>query len=157
PGAGTGLEALLSGKPPAAGGDSAVTIPFTVKMTIKRDEEYQEMFDQSWRALAENFYDSKFHGADWNAVRANYRPLVKHVAMKEDLYDLIHLMLGELNASHLGIGGFGSLPDELTADLGLIFDDTHRGPGLKIAEVLKRGPADKRGLNLKPGEFVFSI
>ena len=55
-------------------------------------------------------------------------------------------MLGELNASHLGIGGPSAPPEEVTADLGLIFDETYRGPGLKIAEVLKRGPADKRGL-----------
>ena len=48
-------------------------------MTINRQEEFAEMFDQSWRALHENFYDAKFHGADWNAVREKYRPLVKHV------------------------------------------------------------------------------
>ena len=63
------------------------------------------MFEQSWRYLAEHFYDAKFHGADWDAVRDKYRPLVKHVAMKEDLYALLYLMMGELNASHLGIGG----------------------------------------------------
>ncbi len=155
----SGFEALLSGSPgrPSASGGDAVTLSFRVKMTVKRDEEFQEMFDQSWRALAEYFYDPKFQGADWNAVRAKYRPLVKHVAMKEDLYALIHLMLGELNASHLGITGFGPVPDEFTADLGLIYDETYRGPGLKIAEVLKRGPADRRGLNLKPGEYIHSI
>jgi tricorn protease len=152
----SGLEALLAGRPPSFGGDAAV-VPFRAKMTIKRDEEFQEMFDQSWRAMSEYFYDAKFHGADWKAIRAKYRPLVKHVAMKEDLYALVHLMLGELNASHLGIGGPGSVADEFTADLGLIFDETYRGPGLKIAEVLKRGPADKRGLNLRPGEFVWGI
>src|SRR5262249_31801137 len=26
-----------------------VTVPFKAKMTIRRDEEFQEMFDQSWR------------------------------------------------------------------------------------------------------------
>jgi tricorn protease len=153
-----GLEALLSGdRSPRSFGGDATMLSFRVKMTIDRDEEFLEMFDQSWRALAENFYDAKFHGANWNAVRAKYRPLVKHIAMKEDLYALIHLMLGELNASHLGIGGFAHVPQEMTADLGLIFDETYRGPGLKIAEVLKRGPADKRGINLRPGEFIVSI
>ena len=34
-----------------------VRIPFSAKMTVKRDEEFREMFEQSWRALAENFYD----------------------------------------------------------------------------------------------------
>ena len=40
-------------------------VPFQAKMTIKRDEEFAEMFEQSWRALDENFYDPKFHGANW--------------------------------------------------------------------------------------------
>jgi tricorn protease len=139
-----------------SGGD-ATRIPFTAKMTIRRDEEFQEMFEQSWRALSDYFYDASFHGVDWQSVRTKYRPLLKHVATKEDLYAMISLMLGELNASHLGISGFSSLPDETTADLGLIFDESYRGSGLKIAEVLKRGPADKRGLNLKAGDVVVSI
>src|SRR5262249_47382795 len=112
------------------------TIPFKAKLTIRRDEEFREMFEQSWRALRENFYDAAFHGADWEAVRLKYRPLVKHVALKEDLYALITLMLGELNASHVGISGFGPAPEERTAELGLLFDQSYPGPGLKIAEVL---------------------
>jgi tricorn protease len=132
-------------------------VPFSAKMTIRRDEEFAEMFEQSWRALSEYFYDPEFHGVNWDAIRARYRPLVKHVALKEDLYALVSLMLGELNASHLGITGPGRAPEETTADLGLLYDEAYRGPGLKIAEVLKRGPADKRGLNLKPGEIIVAI
>lgn len=149
------LEALLSG--PNGRVSDPPALPFTVKMTVRRDEEFIEMFDQSWRALAEQFYDAKFHGSDWYAIRDRYRPLVRHVAMKEDLYSLIHLMLGELNASHLGISGPGAVPEEWTADLGLVFDEAYRGPGLKIAEVLKRGPADKRGLLLRPGDYITAI
>jgi tricorn protease len=134
-------------------GDPAV-VPFSAKMTIRRDEEFAEMFDQSWRALREKFYDNKFHGIDWYVVRDRYRPVVKHVSQKEDLYALISLMMGELNASHLGISGFLSTPDETTADLGLIFDDAYKGRGLKIAEIVKRGPADRRGIALKPGDVI---
>src|ERR1700730_9974845 len=137
-------------------GDSSI-IPFTAKMVIRRDEEFTEMFDQSWHALRESFYDPFFHGANWDAARAKYRPLVKHVALREDLYALISLMLGELNASHLGIMGYTSSPEETTADLGLLFDPAYPGPGLKVAEVLKRGPADKRGLALKPGDVIVAI
>jgi tricorn protease len=137
--------------------DTSTMIPFRVKMTVRRDEEYQEMFEQSWRALRDHFYDSKFHNTDWVGIRAKYRPVVKHVAMKEDLYALISIMMGELNASHLGISGFGVFPEETTAELGLIFDDAYRGPGLKVTEILKRGPADKRGINVKPGDIIVSI
>jgi tricorn protease len=133
-------------------------VPFEAKMTIRRDEEFAELFEQSWRALHENFYDEHFHGVNWLAVRDRYRPLVKHVSMREDFDVLISLMLGELNASHLGLYAPQSpVPQSYTAELGLIFDHGYRGPGLKIAEVLKRGPADKRGIFLKPGDVIESI
>src|SRR5581483_3280896 len=50
-----------------------------------------------------------------------------------------------------------SAPDEVTADLGLLFDESYRGKGLKIAEIVKRGPADRRGIALRPGEFITAI
>ena len=141
----------------SAVGSEPATINFRAKMTVRREEEFKEMFEQSWHALQENFYDPQFHGANWNEIRSKYRPLVQNVALKEDLYALISLMLGELNASHLGISGFFSPPEERTAELGLLLDDTYPGPGLRIAEIIKRGPADKRGLTLKAGEIIKSI
>lgn len=142
----------------SAGPSSEPTkIGFEAKLTIRQEEEFAEMFAQSWRALSDSFYDPAFHGADWRAIRAKYRPLVDHVATKEDLYSLISLMLGELNASHLGISGTTTTPDEQTADLGLIFDETYPGPGLKIAEIVSRGPADHRGLALRPGDVIQAI
>lgn len=148
---------LPSGFGSLSGSSSAQIIRFTAKMTVRRDEEFAEMFEQSWRALYENFYDPNFHGANWNTVRQKYRPLVKHCALKEDLYALISLMMGELNASHLGIFGFLGAPEQTTAELGLLFDPGHRGGGLKVSEILKRGPADQRGINIKPGDIVLSI
>ncbi|MFO0876367.1 MAG: S41 family peptidase [Gemmataceae bacterium] len=142
------------GKPAS---ERTVTLPFKVKMTVFQDKLFEEMFDQSWRFLSENFYDDKFHGRNWDDVRKTYRPLVKHVSLKEDLYAMLYLMLGELNASHLGVSGFISAPEEETADLGLLWDDTHRGKGLRIGEILKRGPADRKGITLKAGEYVVSI
>lgn len=146
---------------PQPGGLPAGIVPnivnFSAKLTIRRDEEFQEMFDQSWRLLSDNFYDTTHHGVNWQQVRDKYRTLVPHVTMKEDLYAVVSLMIGELNASHLGISGSTRIPVEETADLGLLFDDTYRGPGLKIAEVLRRGPADKRGISLKAGDIIVSI
>ena len=139
------------------GGVNVAVIPFQARMTVKQEELFQEIFEQSWRALSDNFYDREFHGADWDKVRAKYRPLVKHCVLKEDLYNLIYLMLGELNASHVGITGNLPGPDQNTADLGLLFDHQYKGPGLRITELLKGGPADFRGLNLKPGDVVLAI
>ncbi len=132
-------------------------VPFKARMTIRRDEQFAEMFEQSWRALHDKFYDDDFHGIDWTAMRNKFRPLVKHCVTKEDLYTLIGLMLGELNASHLGIKGDLGKADQTTAELGLIFDHSYSGPGLRVAEILRRGPADKRGMQLRTGDIVLSI
>lgn len=132
-------------------------INLQVKMEIRQDELFQEMFDQGWRALLENFYDPKFHGTNWVKIREKYRPLVKHVAVKEDLYALVSLMLGELNASHLGISGELGKAEQETADLGLLFDPKYPGPGLRILEVVRNGPADRRGLDIKPGDLLLKI
>jgi tricorn protease len=153
-GAGNVKTANVSGP---VGGANVATIPFQARMTVKQAELFQEMFEQSWRALSDNFYDAAFHGTDWNKVRAKYRPLVKHCVLREDLYALIYLMLGELNASHVGISGNLGGPEQTTAELGLLFDRAYKGPGLKIAEILKGGPADQRGLNVRAGDIVVAI
>src|SRR5262249_25193673 len=124
---GSGAPAELGAPAGPSGGDSAVQVPFKIKLTIRSEELYKEMFDQSWRYLAENFYDRKFHEVDWIAVREKYRKLVEHVDQKEDLYSLLYLMMGELNASHLGVTGLMPPADEATADLGLLFDESYRG------------------------------
>jgi tricorn protease len=149
------LRTMILGGPGGVVGPNFVN--FTAKMTIRQDEVFLELFDQSWSALNETFYDKNFHGTNWKQIRTKYRQLVPHCALKEDLYALISLMLGELNASHLGISGNLGSPEELTADLGLIFDPRHSGPDLKVLEVLKGGPADQRGPKIKPGDRVLSI
>ena len=135
--------AAATSAPPVGGRSrhrTARTVAFTAKMTVRQDDLFPEMFDQSWRALNENFYDAKFHGADWHDVRTSTARSSSTVRMKEDLYCPISLMLGELNASHLGITGNLGAPEQQTADLGLIFDRPLPRPGLKIAEILKRRP-----------------
>jgi tricorn protease len=156
-----GFGSLRTASATMSGFSNSSTTPayinFTAKMTIKREEEFSEMFEQSWRSIADHFYDAKHHGVDWRSVREKYQPAVKHVTMKEDLYALISLMVGELNASHLGISGLNRFPDEVTADLGVLFDESYKGPGFKIAELVKGGPVDKRGLNLKVGDILTGI
>jgi tricorn protease len=141
----------------ATPGQNTAVIPFLARLTVRRDDQFAEIFEQSWRALSENFYDPAFHGVDWQEIRRRYRPILKHIALREDLYSLIYLMIGELNASHLGISGNLPSAEQTTAELGLIYDQHYQGPGLKIAEILKSGPADRRNLKLKVGDIVLAI
>jgi len=132
------------------------SVNFTARLIVDRVVELQHMFDEGWRLLKEQFYDEKMHGVDWNAMREKYRPLIEHVAAKEDFYALVSMMLGELNASHLGIGG-PTVSGPETAYLGVWFDPEHLGPGVKISAVLKNSPADKDESRLNVGEFILAI
>ncbi len=132
------------------------TVNFTARLAVDRFVELQHMFDEGWRLLKEQFYDEQMHGVDWNKMREKYRPLIAHVALKEDFYALVNMMLGELNASHLGMSG-ETVSGPSTAYLGVWFDPEHRGPGVKVASVLKNSPADRDESRLRVGEFILAI
>ena len=67
-------------------------------------------------------------------------------------------ILGELNVSHSGASYFPNNPNgDATASLGVFYDPAYTGAGLKIVEVIKDGPLDKAGMNVKPGMIIESI
>ncbi|MCL4820759.1 MAG: PD40 domain-containing protein [Vicinamibacteria bacterium] len=115
-------------------------------------------FEHVWRQTAKTFYTAGFHGADWNALKATYARFVPHVGNDFEMAELLSEMLGELNVSHSGARHSASEPgDDATASLGLLFDPAHRGPGLKIDEVLAGGPLDKATVTVRPGMVLESI
>ena len=138
-------------------------------------KKHRAAFDQCWRIMRDNWYDEKLGNRDWNAVRAKYAPLAE-TSDQETLQTVVWMMLGELNGSHLGffVGSTtlptrrpGGPPDEpaagdrkwtaVTPHLGVRFDESYKGPGFKIRDVLPDGPADRVKNQLRPGEIVKSI
>ena len=67
--------------------------------------EKMQAFDEAWRLIRDGFYDPQFHGCDWEQIRQTFRPMVEGVHTQEEFRELLNLMVGELNASHLGAGG----------------------------------------------------
>ena len=66
-------------------------------------------------------------------------------------------ILGELNASHTGSGHSAGGASLQTAELGAFFDPACEGDGLKVTEVLPRGPLAARKVNVKPGDIIMSV
>ena len=126
---------------------------------IHRDErEIQTIaFRQAWAFLDEYFYFSDFHGVDWKAEYERYAPYCDGTLVTEDLHHLIKRMIGELNASHLGIFGDPQPSWTATACLGITADPEHRGPGLRVADVMPDGPADQPGPTIAVGEYIMGI
>jgi C-terminal processing protease CtpA/Prc len=106
------------------------------------------VFEEAWAGQRDGFYDPKFHGVDWNAVRKTYAPPIEGAQTPDEMRAILRLMIGELNSSHSGIsapaaGGQGGVPRAVTGQLGLTFDraEYEKSGKLKITEVLSHSPA----------------
>lgn len=58
------------------------------------------VFDQVWDLVNQRFYDAKFNGIDWAAVREKYQPLAAAAPDADAQAEIIDHMLAELGASH---------------------------------------------------------
>jgi len=90
-----------------------------VRLRIDPREEWTMIFDEAWRMEKEFFYDPGLHGLDWDAVYQRYRPLVDHVARREDLSALIVEMIAEMRVGHNRTGG-GDIYHDSGANTGLL-------------------------------------
>jgi tricorn protease len=130
----------------------------TAEMDVDFAREKMEAFRQAWTYLRDNFYDEKFHGVDWEAVRAAYEPRMAGARTPDEMRRLLNLMVGELNASHSGVSGpFTAAQATPGGRTGLSFDRReYEGNGrLRITNVLPLSPAALAGI--KPGEYLLAV
>ena len=72
---------------------------FLAELPIK-GEPPAKIFTEVWQTVNDNFYDSKFNGVDWQALKQKYELPVTKANSKEEAANLINQMLGELKTSH---------------------------------------------------------
>jgi len=133
-------------------------IAINIDMNVNFAREKMEIFEQGWRFQRDNFYDDKFHGADWNSVEKTYEPLIAASKNIDEVRRLMNLMVGELNSSHSGVGGPPAVIAAPVGKLGLRFDrDEYEKNGLlKVTEIISLGPVDITR-NVKVGEYLLSV
>jgi len=131
----------------------------TAEMDVDFSLEKMEVFRQSWSLLRDNFYDTGFHGVNWDQVRTQYEPLISGAQTPDEMRRLLSLMVGELNASHLGAAppGAGNL-GPTTGRLGLRFDrrEFEANGRLRISEVIGLSPAAIAG-TIKLGDYLIAV
>lgn len=133
------------------------TLPFRASMLINHDEEQKQVFDEAWSALNQGFYDPDFHGDDWEALKNKYRPWALMASTSQDFRYMFNWMLGQLNASHMGI--YGSNPEEVeTERTGLLgIDVVPVDGGVKVTKVVKNSPADREVSKLNVGDVITHV
>jgi len=139
-----------------AGKSTPINISAEMVWNAANEREY--IFDHAWRQVRAKFYDPTIHGLDWNMYKTTYAKFLPHISNNYDFQELLSEMLGELNASHTG-GRYSPQPvnPDATAALGLLYDETFVGNGIKVSEVITGGPANKTASKIKAGQIIEEI
>ena len=140
------------------GAASATKTEVKKDVEVVLDDEFRQMFYETWGVLEQNYYDVNFHGADWPAVRDYYASLLPYVRTRANLRTLITDLLGELNSSHLGFTSNGSEEKNETRirsyGTGILFDNASP---YKVAGILADSPADRLGVDVRKGDELVAV
>jgi carboxyl-terminal processing protease len=68
--------------------------------TLSQANSYTPVFEEVWQTVNKSFFDPKFNGVDWAALKTTYAPQIQKAKTQAEATDLINQMLGELKVSH---------------------------------------------------------
>ncbi|MEL6926224.1 MAG: PDZ domain-containing protein, partial [Bacteroidota bacterium] len=120
--------------------------------------EFEQMYYETWANMEENFYNESFHGIDWEKMRDQYAGFLPHVNSRADLRRMVNDMLGELNTSHFGFYSNGK-EEKLyygtrTLATGIVFNEDNPW---QVDGVVEHSPADREGIDLRPGDVLVAV
>ncbi len=133
-------------------------INFKAEFDINYPAERTYLFEHIWRQISKKFYDPNLHSVDWKFYKTEYSRFLPDINNNFDFSEMVSEMLGELNGSHTGCSYYSN-PDnaDQTASLGVFYDNTYRGNGVKIAEVIEKSPLIKAKSKIKAGTIIENI
>ena len=127
--------------------------PYDRHPSLERDYIYTH----AWQQVKDKFYDADLHGIDWESYGKNYRKFLPYIDNNTDFAIMLSELLGELNASHTGARYYGGGAPMSTASLGAYYDFEYEGDGIRIAEVLPRGPLSAKSAGIAAGDIIMAI
>ena len=134
----------------------AISTSYTFRRNLSA--EFNQVFEEAWAQMEQNYYDEKFHGLDWAKTKEAYQKFLPYLNNRGDLRVLLNDMLGELNSSHQGFSTSGD--DETialanrTMETGVIFND---GSPFTVQKIVARSAVDKKGIDIKPGDILVKV
>lgn len=110
---------------------------------IHPQEEWHQIFNESWRMMRDYFWDKGMSGLDWPAIKVRYAPLVDRVTDRNELNDVISEMMGELSTLHIFVryGDTRNVPDKIeVATFGSVLDRDADAGGWRVKHVYQTDP-----------------
>jgi tricorn protease len=153
----------------APGGDKAKKTVSTAGLVVDRvpADEWNQIFNEVWRRYRDYFYVTNMHGFNWEAIREQYKPMLKYVAHRSDLNYVISEMVSELTVQHAYVeGGDMLIPPRPRVGLpGARFELDHKSGRYRISKIfegeneeeLYRSPLTEIGVDVSVGDYVLAV
>ncbi|HXH99664.1 MAG TPA: S41 family peptidase [Sphingobacteriaceae bacterium] len=132
-------------------------LPYSARLKIDYPKEKEQVFEEAWRTMRDQFYDPKMHGYDWKALHNKYKERAVAASTSSDFRDMFNLMLGELNSSHMGFtpAERTETQREITGLLGAELMPV--AGGMRVVRVISDSPASRTGSRLIPGDIITAV
>ena len=138
--------------------DKVESLSVSSRLQIDSKGEKEQIYYDAWRALDRGFYDPNFHGYDFAALRDKYLPLATAASTTEDFQYTFNLMLGQLNASHMGMRGVDNPKETQSQKSGLVgMEGLNTETGFQVTSIVPSSPLTKASVPLEVGDMIVSV
>lgn len=133
-------------------------LSFNAEMNMNVQAERQYIFEHMWRQVLKKFYVKDLHGVKWDFYKKEYAKFLPYINNDRDFAEMSSELLGELNASHTGCRyNHRNINGDQTGELGVFYDQSYTGKGMKVIEVIERGPFQSASSKVKTGVIIEKI
>lgn len=134
-------------------------------MELNPREEWEQIFNDTWRRYRDFFYDENMQQVDWEDLRVRYGSLIKDARSRWDVSFLQSNLLSELSAGHTYTFGGDNQKVEAVSTGFLGIDWALDETGYKIKRIVKpaswdaenRSPFDRPGVKVAEGDYIHSV
>jgi tricorn protease len=144
--------------------EDAIATDGLVMQLVPR-EEWQQIYDDTWRRYRDFFYDPEMHGLDWDALREQYAALLPDARTRWDVQRIQFHLLGETSAGHTYVrqGDVETVERRMTGYLGIDWEQD--GNLYRVARIVQpaawdtevRSPFDATGIEVGVGDYILEV
>jgi carboxyl-terminal processing protease len=111
-------------------------------------------FDEAWQTINDTYYDPKFGGVDWDAVKRELRPRAEAATSPDQVRAMIRDMVSRLGQSHFGLLSMASSADTLPGAAMPPIEIRVSPAGIVIERVTAGSQAERAGV--RAGQVILA-